>query len=114
MYRRIVFRFFILIGVTVNLQTVDADINGKVSNRAGKGIAGATLTLVVKGTKATTGSDGSYALVTTGVAEFPLLRPQRTTIALNRDFIDFSLADPSPVKVEILDVKGALQSAQKW
>ncbi|MBN1575552.1 MAG: hypothetical protein JW913_03315 [Chitinispirillaceae bacterium] len=108
MCRRTVFCFFILIGLTINVQTVNADISGKVSNQAGKGIADAICTLVVKGTKATTGSDGSYALATTGVTKFRLLQPQSTAITLNGDFIDFSLSDPSPVKVEIFDLKGTL------
>ncbi|MBN2036418.1 MAG: hypothetical protein JW768_06715 [Chitinispirillaceae bacterium] len=117
MCRRLLFCLIMFAAATVNVQTANADISGKVANQAGKGIANATLTLAVKKTTATTGSDGSFTLATTGTA-FTLLQPQSTTITLNRDVINFSLANPSPVKVEIFDVKGnvlkkeVLQNAQ--
>ncbi|MBN1575604.1 MAG: hypothetical protein JW913_03575 [Chitinispirillaceae bacterium] len=108
MCKRIVFCFSVLVGLTVNVTTVNANISGKVTNQAGQGIADAVCTLVVKGKKATTGADGSYGLITTVVSKFLGLKPRSTTITLNRDVINFSLANPSPVKVEILDINGHL------
>jgi len=44
MYRRMVFGLFILIGITVNAQTID--IKGVVSNSAGQPVGNAIVTLV--------------------------------------------------------------------
>jgi glucuronoarabinoxylan endo-1,4-beta-xylanase len=108
MFQRIVFCFFLLIGLTANFQKVNAGISGKVFNQAGKPVANAILTLAGQGIKDTSGSDGSYSLTTTDVKSFPSLKPQSTTITLSKDLLEFSLLNPSPVKVEIFDIKGNL------
>jgi poly(3-hydroxybutyrate) depolymerase len=107
MYHRIVFCLFILIGLTVNAQTT-INVRGAVSNQAGKPIADAIVTLAGQGLKDTTGSDGSYSLTKGDVSVLPLLIPSGRTIFLNGDFLEFSLPNPSSMKVEIFDVKGNL------
>jgi len=108
MYQRIMFFLLMLTGLAVNVQTVNANISGKVSNSAGNAIQNAIVTLAVQGIKDTTASNGSYSFATTGIAVFPLVKPKSTTITLNRDFLDFRLLNPSSVKVEIFDAKGNL------
>jgi glucuronoarabinoxylan endo-1,4-beta-xylanase len=100
--------FYFLIGLTVIIQTVNANISGKVLNQAKNPIAHALLTLVKQQVKDTSGPDGSYLIATNTITVFPLLRPQSTRITLHRDFLEFNLFKPSPVKIEIFDVKGAL------
>jgi poly(3-hydroxybutyrate) depolymerase len=107
MYQRIVFCFFVLIGITVNAQTA-INLRGTVSNQAGKPVSSAIVTLVKQGLKDTTGSDGAYSIINNTAVTLPLLLPQNQTITLYRGFLDFSLPNPSPVKVEIFDVKGNL------
>ncbi len=97
-----------LISLSLTVETVDADITGTVKSEAGKGINGANVTLVGKEVKATTDSSGSFVLKTTTGVMKPLLQPRSTTIALKKGFIDFSLTDASPVKVEIFDLRGDL------
>ncbi len=117
MCKRAVFSLLVIIGLTANVQTVNADISGKVSNKAGTGIANAVCTLLVKGGKATTGSDGSYKIVTTSTI-LPQFIPQTEKISLNRGVLELDLPASSPVKVEIFDVNGhllkreSLQNAQ--
>ncbi|MBN1575605.1 MAG: hypothetical protein JW913_03580 [Chitinispirillaceae bacterium] len=106
MCQRIVFCFFILIGVTVNAQ--DIDIYGKVSNQAGQAVEGAIVELVKAGIKDTTKADGLYALANgTGTIVQSLL-PQTERIALVRGVLKLSLNKPSPVKIQLFDVKGNL------
>ncbi|MCX7725948.1 MAG: carboxypeptidase-like regulatory domain-containing protein, partial [Chitinispirillaceae bacterium] len=108
MLRRILLSYLLILGFAASFQPVNANINGKVVNKAGKPIANAVCSLLVKGTKATTGIDGSFTLVTTGVSKLPSLRPQKTTITFQQDFINFSVANPSRVEVNIFDVTGHL------
>jgi poly(3-hydroxybutyrate) depolymerase len=106
MYQRMALCLFISIGLTVNAQTIN--LRGTVSNQAGKPIVNATVTLVRQGMKATTGSDGAYSITGPIVAVLPLLIPQKESIFLDKGVLVFSLPNPSPVKVEIFDVKGNL------
>jgi poly(3-hydroxybutyrate) depolymerase len=106
MYQRIMFYLIILTVLTVNAQTVN--LSGKVTNQAGKPIPSAIVTLVHQGLKDTTGSDGTYSLVKNDVAVLPFLVPQTQNIYLDKGILEFSLPEPSPVKVEIFDIKGKL------
>jgi hypothetical protein len=106
MYQRLAFCFIMLIGLTVNAQTIN--LRGTVSNQAAKPIANAIVTLAKQGLKDTTGSDGAYSLTKTTGVILPLLIPGREDIFLEKSILAFSIPNPSPVKVEIFDVKGNL------
>jgi poly(3-hydroxybutyrate) depolymerase len=106
MYHRLAVSFFMLFCLTVNAQTIN--LRGTVSNQAGKPIANATVTLVRQGMKATTGADGAYSITGPIVGVLPLLIPGKEGIFLDKGVLVFSIPNPSPVKVEIFDVKGTL------
>jgi len=106
MQKSIVLCLVMLLGAMVNAQTIN--LRGVVSNRAGKPIANAVLTLAKQGLKDTTGSDGAYALSQITAAKMPLLLPQKQSITIDRGFLEISLPASSPVSVEIFDVKGHL------
>jgi poly(3-hydroxybutyrate) depolymerase len=106
MNQRILFNLFISIGLTVNAQTIN--LRGAVSNQAGKPVANAIVALLKQGLKDTTGTTGAYSLTKNTAVVLPLLVPESQTITLYRGFLDFSLPGPSPVKVEIFDLKGKL------
>jgi len=108
MFLRQVVSFFIVIGVMASGQTAHAAITGKVTNKTGSPVASAILTLVGKGIKDTSGADGTYSFVTTGVTGAASVRPHSTAMALNKGFLEFSLKDAAAVKVEIFDVNGNL------
>lgn len=107
MCQRKMWSLFILIGITVNAQTIN--IRGKVTNLTGSPVLNAIVTLAGQGLKDTTSSDGSYSITKNNVAVMPFLVPQSDDIYLNRGVLEFSLSKPSQVKVEIFDVKGNLQ-----
>jgi len=108
MFQRLVVCFFLIFGVMASGQKAHAAITGKVTNKAGSPVASAILTLVGKGLKDTSGADGTFSFVTTGVTGAASVRPNITAIALNNGFLEFSLKDAAPVKVEIFDVNGNL------
>jgi poly(3-hydroxybutyrate) depolymerase len=104
--RKAMFGLFILMGLSVNAQTIN--VRGTVSNQAGKPIANAIVTLVKQHLADTTGSDGAYSITKPDVAVLPLLIPRNRTIFMDKGFLEFSLPNASPVKIEIFDVKGDL------
>jgi hypothetical protein len=107
MYQRIVLLVLVFLGLTLS-RTVNADISGKVSDKAGGAIEGATVKLVSNGAAATTGADGTYKLATTDVKTLPALQPSATGITFQKGFLNFSLPEAAPVRYEIFDVKGNL------
>lgn len=93
-------------GLTVSAQTIN--LKGVVSNNAGKPISGAIVSLARQKLKDTTGTDGKYAFVATGIRNLPAIVPHINDISLNHDVLQFSIATPSPMKVELFDLKGKL------
>ena len=71
MYQRIMFYLFILIGVTVNAQTIN--VRGKVSNKAGEPVSNVIVELLRQNLKDTTGTDGNYAIVSNNIVLLPVL-----------------------------------------
>jgi hypothetical protein len=89
-------------------QTTYADITGKVSDKAGVAIKGATLKLVNQEITATTGADGTYTLATTALKTRSAQQLQNTNITLQNGFLNFNLPEAGTVKYEIFNVKGNL------
>ena len=106
MHRYVVFCCIVFLGLSTGAQTIN--LRGTVSNQAGKPIAGAIVSLVKQGLKDTTGADGAYKIANGDVSVLPLLIPRNRVIFMDKGFLEFSLPNPSPVKVEIFDVKGNL------
>ena len=106
MYQRRVFCLSILIGLTVNAQTIN--LGGIVSNKASQPIANAIVTLVRQGMKDTTGTDGKYSLTRTVAVKLPAIVPKTEDISMNNGVLQFTLSNSSPVKVELFDAKGIL------
>jgi poly(3-hydroxybutyrate) depolymerase len=106
MYQRLAFNLVILVGLTVSAQTIN--LRGTVSNQAAKPIANAIVTLAKQGLKDTTGPDGAYSITKNTGVILPLLIPGKEDIFLEKGILAFSIPNPSPVKVEIFDVKGNL------
>ena len=100
---------FFIIAVTVfcaSTQTVD--LQGVVSNTSGKPISNAIVSLVLQKMKDTTGADGKYSFTSTSVKKLPDIVPQTNNISLKNDVLQFALSKPSPMKVEIFNLKGNL------
>jgi hypothetical protein len=58
--------------------------------------------------KDTTGTDGEYSFVRTFAVQLPALVTQAENMALINCKLERTLSNPSPVKVEMSDVKGSL------
>ncbi len=114
MYSLKTLSFLLLFGLTINAQTIN--VHGKVSNKAGNPIANAIVTLVHQGLKDTTGADGTYEISNATAVVSPIaLLPQAEALLLNKGFLEFSLIEPAPIKVEIFDTKGILlKRIQQW
>jgi O-glycosyl hydrolase len=95
----------ILTGLALGAQTIN--LHGIVTNKAGNPIVGAIVSLVKQSLKDTTDSKGEYKLIE-GVAVVPLLVPKTQFVTLSSNILEISLPEPSPVKVEIFDLKGKL------
>jgi hypothetical protein len=111
MRQPIAFCLFILIGLMVNAQTA-INLRGTVSNKAGKPIANAIVTLVKQAKSDTTGADGAYSILNGTGVQLPLLLPKNQFISMSNGFVIFSLTTPSPVKVDIFDIKGNLLKSE--
>jgi poly(3-hydroxybutyrate) depolymerase len=104
-YRVIV--LLIVFGIlAINAQTIN--LRGVVSNKAGKPINKAIVTLSGQGLKDTTGTDGKYLISNGTPVIMPLLVPQNEVIVLDKGFLEFSLPERSPVSVSVFDIKGKL------
>jgi len=107
MFQRTVICILICTALSFSAQEV-INVRGKVTNKNGDPIAYATVTLVRQNMTATTGDDGSYAITKNVVTTLPALLPQTEKITMNKGVLELALSKPSPVTVELLDVKGNL------
>jgi poly(3-hydroxybutyrate) depolymerase len=97
-----------IISVVFSLHAQTINLRGTVSNAAGKPIKNAIVTLVRQGLKDTTGSDGIYKIVNSTLVIMPQLQPQFQNIVLNKGSLQFSLPNPSTVKINVFDLQGSL------
>ncbi|MEO6096264.1 MAG: hypothetical protein ABIW76_11390 [Fibrobacteria bacterium] len=91
----------------VGAQTVN--LRGTVSS-GGKPVSGAIVSLLGKGLKDTTGSDGGYAFLQT-TALGPVLSGAGM-ITLSGGALEFEIAVPAPVSIEVFDIKSNLIKAE--
>lgn len=92
--------------LSANAQTIN--LQGVVSNAAGKPISNAIVSLVRQKMKDTTSADGKYSFVSTSVRKLSSIVPQMNNIDLNNGVLQFELSAQLPVRVEIFDLKGKL------
>lgn len=93
------------LGALVQAQTIN--LRGKVTTSGGQGISGAIVTLLGQDLKDTTDASGAYAITRNSTAISPGL-PRHENIVFNRGVVEFHLAAPAPVKIEIFDLKANL------
>ncbi|MEO6095919.1 MAG: GDSL-type esterase/lipase family protein [Fibrobacteria bacterium] len=91
-------------GSALHAQTIN--VRGRVSNAAGQPVANALVELVKLGVKDTTAANGDYSLIKPGVSNRSLAAAPRESIRLNQGILELSVSEPSPVKIEVFDMKG--------
>lgn len=97
---------WLVMGVcTAQSQTIN--VRGVVTNKAGKTVGNAIVTLKTAGLKDTTASDGAYVLASGNVSVTPSLH-RIDGISLDRGGLVVSLDNPSSIKVEQFDMAGSL------
>lgn len=106
MHHQISICLFCLFGVTLNVQAIS--ITGKVTNKQGKPIPNAVVSLVQQGLKDTTGADGNYSLIKDSVAVIPRIIPQSEKITFKRGVLEFQIINSSTANVEFFDLNGSL------
>lgn len=104
MHLRSAFCLILLNWFITDAQTIN--LKGKITNSSGQAISGAVVSLSRQTLKDTTGSDGMYELKKVNVAVIPLITPYSKSISLKRNFVEFSVPEPSPVMVEVFDING--------
>ena len=108
MRKRTILTVAVLTGAIAHAQAVN--LHGKVTNQAGRALANAVVTLVPQGMASTTGTDGSYSIVSTSISR--ILPPSNREITVNNGVLEISLSQAAPVGVEIFDTKGALLKSE--
>ncbi len=103
---KMTFAFGLIISFGSALHAQAINVRGKVTNSAGQPVANASVELVQQGLKAATGADGSYSLIKPSVSNHSASTALTEDVRLNRGILEFTVAQPSPMKVEVFDMKG--------
>lgn len=80
------------------------NVQGKVTNQAGRGIANAIVTLTPLGLADTTGSDGAYAI--TGTTSVSPNHAGNSRITFRDGILEVPVADARPLQVDVFDTRG--------
>ncbi|HEX3020415.1 MAG TPA: hypothetical protein VHP36_08935 [Chitinispirillaceae bacterium] len=100
--------FILIISTALMINAQLVNIRGNVTDKAGKAISDAILTLAVQGLKDTTGADGAFLISKPGVGVANPINPYNERIMMDKGILEFTLNCPSQVKVEMYDVSGTL------
>jgi hypothetical protein len=110
MYRTPLWFFVLLLGLTASVEPAQTiSLSGKVSNKMGKAISGAIVTLAVQKLKDTTDAAGAYSINggTFLTNPAPIL-PNAEKISFTSGIFVLSLTKPARVRIEMFDIKGNL------
>jgi hypothetical protein len=110
MYRTSVCFFFLVLGLTVSVESAQPiGLSGTVTNKSGKPISGAIVTLSVQNLKDTTDAAGAYSINggTFLTNPAPIL-PNAEKISFTSGIFVLSLTKPARVRIEMFDIKGNL------
>lgn len=105
MYTTRILSIALSLGALAQAQTIN--LRGKVTTSTGQGISGAIVTLVGQDLKDTTDASGAYSIVQKSTAVSPDLHLHES-IVFNRGVLEFYLASPASVKIEVFDLKANL------
>ncbi len=103
---RVLFCMGLFLVLSAQAQTIN--LRGIVSNKAGKPVANAVVSLVRQGLKSTTGADGAYSISKATSIQSYFLPPANDNVALENGLLKISLAGEGVVNVRIFDIKGTL------
>ncbi|MBN1759395.1 MAG: carboxypeptidase regulatory-like domain-containing protein [Chitinispirillaceae bacterium] len=98
-----------IIGVVISSPAQNVNLSGIISNNSGQGVSGAIVTLTGLNIKDTTDAAGAYSFTgfTGTIIEAPILPSQRK-ISLNNGILSIVLTGPTPLSIEMFDMRGQL------
>jgi len=96
-----------------NAHSQTINLSGIVTNKAGKPVVHAIVTLKTAGLKDTTTSDGSYSFVSTNVSASPSFSHRLDGVSLEQGALVVALDNSSSLKVEQFDLSGNLLKADR-
>jgi len=102
----------LIVASLATLYAQNINLHGRVSNSAGQPVANAMVKLIHQGISDTTRSDGSYSIIKSSVAVRPISLPLTENMRINKDILEFTVSQRSPVKIEIFDLKGKTQKKE--
>lgn len=109
MYKRLAVLLIIPLALAVQGQTIN--LRGKVTGTTGQALSGASVELVKRGLKATTGVDGTYSL-TGAVGVFAPASVAAPGIRWDGGMLKIRLDGFATIQVEVYDVQGQLLRAE--
>lgn len=95
-----------------NLHAQAIHLNGLVSDSSGRPVAKAVVDLSRQGSKDTTGSDGTYSIIIPSVSIQSVQEPHTGNMRLNNGVLEYTVGQPSPVKIEVYDMKGNARKSE--
>ncbi len=104
---RTALNLMVIVAFTVSSQTIS--LSGIVSNKSGKPLAGAIVTLAVQKISDTTDAQGAFSIKkSTSLAGPAPILPRAEKISFSNGILSLGLASSAPVKIELFDMKGNL------
>jgi poly(3-hydroxybutyrate) depolymerase len=94
--------------LTWSVQAQTVNVRGKVIDGTGKAVANAIAEILTLNLKDTTGADGAFSLKTPPTGLMGAARIASGAMVWNRGVLNVSLAKPTSLKVEIVDIHGQL------
>jgi hypothetical protein len=110
MYRTSAWFFVLVLGLTVSAVSAQPiGLSGMVTNKSGRAISGAIVTLAVQKLKDTTDAAGAYSLTGGTFLTHPApLLPGSEKITFTNGIFVLSLTNSARVRIEMFDIKGNL------
>lgn len=110
MKRIFAFGLVVVFGSGLHAQTIN--VRGKVSNGAGQPVANAVVELMQQGGKDTTGSDGSYSIMKSGVSNRSISATLTEGMRLDNGILELTVGKPASLKIEVFDVNGNIEKKE--
>lgn len=106
-------RIALLLGATLTLSlgAQAQNLHGKISNKAGKAVANAIVTLTPKGLADTTGADGAYQ-ISGNSSIAPTAGSGLRGVLFQNGILELVLTDALPVQVDVFDTRGTRLRSQ--
>jgi poly(3-hydroxybutyrate) depolymerase len=106
MDRCISYCLLLLFGATLNAQPIN--VRGTITNKEGKPVKNAVVSLVQQGLKDTTGEDGKYSFIKDTVAVLSPIIPQSERVTFKRGMLEFRATGTSTANIEFFNLNGNL------